>query len=278
MSHGVGHHDVVPHRDGDVGRQQAQPVGLLEPADAAHHVTVGRELDDLVVPGVGDQHPARPRHRPGQRHRRGREAQVGRLDHGRHVRRVARLQGAALAVDGHQLGEQGRDRVGVPLTGVLRDDVALRVDQDQRRPGAGGVGLPRDQVGVVEHGVVHAVALDGRGEGDRVGLVDELRGVHPDDDQLLGVLRLHRSQLVEHVQAVDAAEGPEVQQHEASAQARHAQRAVGVEPAAADELGGADGLAPGCGGARGAGRGGRAHPRILSAHPSGQTISEACLG
>ena len=115
----------------------------------------------------------------------------------------------------------------------------LRVDQHQRRPGP-GVGLPRDQLGVVQHRVVHGVALDRRRERDRVGLVDELRRVDPDHDQLVGVLLLHRPQLVEDVQAVHAAERPEVEQHEAAAQVAQRNRAVGVEPAAAHQLGGAD--------------------------------------
>ena len=117
-----------------------------------------------------------------------------------------------------QLAEQRVDRVRVALAGVLRDDVALRVDQHQRRPGPGGVGLPGDELGVVEDRVVHGVALDGLRQRDRVGLVHELRRVHADHDQLVGVLLLQRAQLVEDVQAVDAAEGPEVEQHEAAAQ------------------------------------------------------------
>jgi hypothetical protein len=55
------------------------------------------------------------------------------------------------------------------------------------------------------------VTLDGRGESTVVGLVRELRRVHSDDHQHVGVLPLQLPQLVENVQAVDAAEGPEVQ-------------------------------------------------------------------
>ena len=50
-----------------------------------------------------------------------------------------------------------------------------------------------------------------------------------------------RPQLVEDVEAVDAAEGPEVEDDDASAQVGERQRpAAGVEPATADELGRAD--------------------------------------
>ena len=59
--------------------------------------------------------------------------------------------------------------------------------------------------------MVHAVPLDGGGQRLRVRLVLELRRVHADDDEHVGVLLLQRPQLVEHVQAVDAAERPEVE-------------------------------------------------------------------
>ena len=89
--------------------------------------------------------------------------------------------------------------------------------------------------------MVHAVALHRRDQRVRVGLVHELRRVHADDDQLLGVLLLERPQLLQDVQAVDAAEGPEVEKHEAAAQlGDRVRRAAGVEPASAAELGGTD--------------------------------------
>ena len=76
------------------------------------------------------------------------------------------------------------------------------------------------------------------GQGVGVGLVDELGEVHPDDDQLPGVLLLERAELVEHVQAVDAAVGPEVEQQEAAAEVREAvRRAAGPQPAPALQLG-----------------------------------------
>jgi hypothetical protein len=88
--------------------------------------------------------------------------------------------------------------------------------------------------------MLHAVALDRGDQRVRVGLVDELGRVDADDHQLLGVLLLHRAQLVEDVQAVDAAERPEVEQDEATSQVADGQRGGGVEPAAAGELGSTD--------------------------------------
>ena len=89
--------------------------------------------------------------------------------------------------------------------------------------------------------MAHLVAVDGGRERDRVGLVDELGRVHPDDDDLVAVRLLELAQLVEDVQAVDAAEGPEVEDDDLAAQVREGDvDAPGVEPAASDELGGAD--------------------------------------
>ena len=79
--------------------------------------------------------------------------------------------------------------------------------------------------------------LNTGGERDRVGLVLELRGVHADGDQDVGVLVLQGAQLVEHVQAVDAAEGPEVEDHDLAAQVGQCDRFVpGVEPAPSAQL------------------------------------------
>src|SRR4051794_17800916 len=127
------------------------------------------------------------------------------------------------------------------LAGVLGDDVALRVDEHQRRPCARGVRLPGDELGVVEHRMLDLVALHGCRQRVRVGLVNELRRVHADDDQLPGVLVLQRTQLIEHVQAVHTAEGPEVEETEASAEVRERHiPTAGVQPAAASELWRAD--------------------------------------
>jgi len=237
---GVGDHDVVPDPGSDLVGEQAQAVGLAEAAEPACHGAVLVQEHHLVVPGVGDEQSAGRPGRRRQRHGLGREAQVARLHDRGDVRRVARLERPARAVLRDELLQQGGDRVGVPLPGVLRDHVALGVDQHQRRPGPRGVGLPRRELGVVEHRVVDGVALDGGDQGVGVGLVDELGRVDAHHDQLLGVLLLHRAQLVEDVQAVDAAERPEVEQDEAATEVSDRQRGGGVEPAAAGQLGGAD--------------------------------------
>ncbi len=228
----VGHHHVVPGLAGHLGRQQAQPVGLVEAGLLRPAVTVpplartdptydgpgvGGQLDQVVVTGVGHQEAvAEGDHRRGEPQALAVVGSTASLS-GRRRARAPRPQRPALPVGRGQLRDQGRDGVHVTLAGVLRHDVPLRVDQHQGGPGPGRVGLPGHQVGVVEHGVGHLVALHRGGQGVGVGLVDELRRVHADHHELLGVLLLQRAELLQDVQAVDAAEGPEVQEQEAAA-------------------------------------------------------------
>jgi hypothetical protein len=56
--------------------------------------------------------------------------------------------------------------------------------------------------------------------------------VDADDDELARVLLLEPLEVGDDVQAVDAAVGPEVEQHDLAAQLRERERAVGVEPPA----------------------------------------------
>ena len=144
-------------------------------------------------------------------------------------------------VPGHELVDQRRQARPVAFTADLRDDVAARVDEHQRRPGPGGVGVPRDEIGVVEHGVVHPVALNSGLDGVRVGLVGELGGVHPQHGEGVTVPLLQRTQLVEHPQAVHAAGGPEVEQDDPAPQLlRPDLPAAGTEPAPAPQARGPD--------------------------------------
>jgi hypothetical protein len=109
------------------------------------------------------------------------------------------------------------------------------------RPGAGGVGLPGDEVGIVEDEVLDLVAFHGLIDGFDGAFELELRRVHADDDEFLGVLLLQWAQFVEDVEAVDAAERPEVEEDDLSAQVGKGQiLAAGVHPPATDEFGRTD--------------------------------------
>ena len=62
------------------------------------------------------------------------------------------------------------------------------------------------------------VAVDGCGERYGVGFVLEFGAVHADGDEYVGEFFFEGAQLVEDVQAVDAAEGPEVENNDFAAQ------------------------------------------------------------
>ncbi|CAM5234228.1 hypothetical protein SVIOM74S_00009 [Streptomyces violarus] len=146
---------------------------------------------------------------------------------------------------GLQLRDQPLDGVRMPLTGVLGDDVPLGVDHDERRPGAHGVLLPRGQLRVVEHRVLHAVPLHGVDDRLVLGLVHELRRVHPDHHDRVPVLVLQLAQLVQDVEAVHATKGPKINNYDPAAELRQAGFLVPcVDPATlADELGSTDACA-----------------------------------
>ena len=74
-----------------------------------------------------------------------------------------------------------------------------------------------------------------------VGLVHELGRVHADDHHGVAVLLLQLPELVQDMEAVDAAEGPEVQHHDLSAKIAERQfLTTGVEPTTcADQFRGA---------------------------------------
>lgn len=243
--------DRVGDRDPAVG-QHGEPLrlgepGLVRPAVGepsvprtdvtADRLTVTLELDQAVAGGVGDEEAA-----VGQEQRLAGEAQMRGDRFGRDVGAVAAAQRALRPVLGLQLLDQLRDGVRMALAGVLGDDIALGVDDDQRGPGPYGVLLPGRQLRIVEDRVVDLVPLDGVDDGLVLGLVDELRRVHPDDHQGVAVLLLQLAQLIEDMQTVHTAEGPEIQDHNTSSQVSEGVLLVAcIEPAAlADQLGGPD--------------------------------------
>ncbi len=224
-------------------REQGEPLRLLEagPAGRAVHQTpltaaeppegrlpVLRQLHHLVPGGVRDEE--RPRRQP--QHLAG-EAEHRRLRLRRRVREAAAPEGALRRVLGLQLRHQPLDLGHVPLTRVRGHDVPLRVDDHQRRPRLHRVLVPRRQLGVVQDGMRDRVPLHGVRHRRVLRLVRELRRVHADHHERVPVPLLQLTQLVDDVQAVDAGERPEVEQHHASAQAGEGvPGAARVEPAA----------------------------------------------
>src|SRR5262249_46838794 len=148
---------------------------LAGPDPAYDGGRVRAELDDAVVAGVRDEETVVQRN-----DLRG-ETEIRRLGGRGDVRRAAAGERTDRLVLSDEVGQQGVQGVQVPLTGVLRDDVAVRIHQHQRRPGAGGVVLPRHELGIVQHRVRDLVPLDGAADRGLLALVRELRRVHADD-------------------------------------------------------------------------------------------------
>ena len=103
------------------------------------------------------------------------------------------------------------------LTGKMRHNISFGVDNHERRPSAGGVCLPGGELGVVEYGMFDVVAVYGCGKRYRVCLMLEFGAVHAHGDEHIREFFFEGAQLVEHVQAVNAAQGPEVEDHDFAA-------------------------------------------------------------
>lgn len=243
----VGHHQVVSGDLGRVFREQAQPLWLGEGGDLGRTVDptsaagADRAQQGLPVRGQLDHPvPGRVRHQQvalRAHHQLAGEAQGGLRFRRGDVRAVAPVQGALGLVGGDQVVDQPGQPFGVALAGHRGHHVTLRIDHREGRPGAGRILLPHVQVRIIEYGMVHPVPLDGGGQGVRVLLVLELWRVHPDHDEDVRVLLLKRAQFVQYVQAVDAAEGPEVGNYDLASKVGEGQfPPTGVQPTPTPQL------------------------------------------
>ena len=155
-----------------------------------------------------------------------------------HVGVVAGAQCALGAVFFDEAFDEAGDALRVAFAGHLGHEVAFGVDERQRGPRPCGVCLPGYEVGVVEHDVLHLVALNRLVDGFDGALEFELRRVHADHHEFVVVLLFDFSQLIQNVQAVDAAERPEVQQNDLAAQILQRKvLAAGVDPTTTHEFG-----------------------------------------
>ena len=120
---------------------------------------------------------------------------------------------------------------GVAVAGG-EDAQAARFQVEGGGVGAAGEGVEDDRdvvlaaleaVGRVDGDVHNAQLGQGRPDRCRLALMRKLRRVHPHDHQRVAVLLLQRPQLVQHMQTVDAAERPKIQQQKASTEVRERQ-------------------------------------------------------
>ena len=123
-----------------------------------------------------------------------------------------------------------RELTGRELALVFADDLPQGVNKHQRRPGAHAVPLPDGKFVVVDDGVVDGVATHGLRDGLGRLLLGKLGRVNADDGERLGVTLLQLPQLRKDMQAVNSAEGPEIEDHQPARQIGQPQRPVGVDP------------------------------------------------
>ena len=108
--------------------------------------------------------------------------------------------------------------------------IALGVNQHERRPSPGAEFLPDAHLRIVDDRVRNLIPHDGFADILVVLFVGELRRMDADHDELPVVLLFEERQIGEHVHAVDAAEGPEVEQDELASQVLQPQRGRGIQP------------------------------------------------
>ena len=114
---------------------------------------------------------------------------------------------------------------------MLADDSTLWIDEYECRPRVDPERLANLLQRIVHHRVFDPVPQYGLANCLKLAFAIELRPVHADDDQLVGELRLETLQIWNDMDAVDAALGPEVEQHNLAAQIlRYRQRSLDVEP------------------------------------------------
>ena len=205
------------------------PVAEAAVATSDHRLHLAVEIgdEDAVVSGVADEEPAAGlvgQDLAGEHERRRGREPLGLEREGPPVDHPSRVE----LLD--HLADEVVERLEGKLALVSADDLALGVDEHERRPGARRIGLPDAKVAVIRHRMADVEAEDGRA--DRLGLplAREFRRVDADDGELPAPLALELPQLRKEMQAVDSAEGPEVEQDQLAAQVVKRERAPRIEP------------------------------------------------
>jgi hypothetical protein len=108
---------------------------------------------------------------------------------------------------------------------------AVRIDGDERRPGAYGIGAPDAELPIVQDRMrgVESNRRVANALGDSFGGV--LPAMHTDDGDRIAEPLLELPQLRKHMDAVDSAVGPEVEEQQLAAEIGERESpAVGVQP------------------------------------------------
>ncbi len=211
-------------------------VGAAGPARADHDLyrAAGRGCrvdlhdDDPVVAAVGDEESIG---RLVEDHLSRKPKRTLRLEPLGRERRRRLVERALAAVVGDGVLQEPVEHLESQFARFPGDEVALGIDDADARPARHGVGVPDGVVGVVHHRMRDAVTEHRLADVVVELLAVELRGVDPDDDDLVRVGLLELRQLRQEVHAVDAAVGPEIQHDELAAERFDGERLLRVEPA-----------------------------------------------
>ena len=111
----------------------------------------------------------------------------------------------------------------VKFAGVPGNDLAERVDEDECGPCVDRERLPDRKVGVRDHGVMDPETLSRERKTFGVALGRKFWRVDANDLKLVRESELEPMQIRKNVNAIDAAGGPEVEQHHLAAQVRNAE-------------------------------------------------------
>ena len=157
------------------------------------------------------------------------QRRVGRL--GRFEERKRRgVEQSLLAVIGQSAVDHRLDVLKLPLAVADPKRLACRVDQHKRRPALDAIAIPDCHVRVVDDRMADSVAENRLADVARVLLPREFRRMDADHDQFVGVSLFELFEFRQDVHAIDAAEGPKVDEHELAPQVAERDRAGGVDP------------------------------------------------
>ena len=135
-----------------------------------------------------------------------------------------------MAIVGEGRIENGLDFFEFKLTTSHVDCFSVGIDEQNGRPTVRSEHPPHHHVSVVHDGMFDLVAKDGLLDVVVLSLLFEFGGVNTDDDEFLGKFVFQFLQFRKNVKAVDAAIGPEVQQHEFAFQVGQRQRPLAIHP------------------------------------------------
>src|SRR5687768_10194848 len=140
-------------------------------------------------------------------------------------------EGAVGACRGDDALDEGRHRVRGELARAHADDGTPWIDGDERGPRAHGVRAPNPELTIVQDGMRRPEANGCVANARRLPLGDVLTAVHTDDGDGPGEPLLELPQLRKHMDAVDSAVGPEVEeQHLAAEIGEREAPTAGVQP------------------------------------------------